>query len=54
LQTSSPPLDENDDDIQITVKDIILQPFLKGDEDSEPPSDRHEEHERHHGKQYLI
>jgi hypothetical protein len=29
----------DDEDIKITAKDIILQPFFKGDEEAMPPAD---------------
>jgi len=40
----------SDEEVVITAKDIILQPFMKGDEEISPSPEKELEFERHHGK----
>jgi hypothetical protein len=42
-----------DDNFKITARDIILQPFMKGDEEPLPSADKNEEVARHHGIYYF-
>ena len=44
----------DDDDIKITARDIILQPFFKGDEEAIPSADQSEDLARHHGKNDIF
>ena len=44
----------DDDDIKITARDIILQPFFKGDEEATPSADQSEDLARHHGKNDIF
>jgi hypothetical protein len=44
----------DDDDIKITARDIILQPFFKGDEEAMPSADQSDDLARHHGKNDIF